>query len=1407
METALSGDHILASTREKVRALLGDDEVIALFTEVERSLGASPNWRKVQFTFFEILADVAGDPPEEIKGRLTKACQFLFEEASPNGSEHLSGVLGAGNLQVGVDPRSGEGRLLETYKGIEIRAADMEWRKDQGVYVGPPHKNHGMTIYHRDFVSQLDKEKVRKSLAGQVLYVDSKDVQEARWLVDEFRLTPGPCFSHAAWCQMLRRGAGEKLSLSLTGVILKQLILDRPGGVGNLARSLPCCALENFQRNTAELLPLPLPEFSDDEKAIEEAVRAKLRGTEELGLDAWEAMKSQAKRLGQKTWQWLQILVMNYLYCQGVGNRMLTEGMLHAKKPTKAQEMSLERIRRISLKWLENDQEDAVMAESWERLAESLGDMYTGPSLGKSFPLTLAVILPTTPGEGEAARIPLAEVVSAQVKPYVDDPGLLRIPDEELVAPRTSAKVQVTSQEEWDKIVERLVDSGMLEREVEAETLVYKGEPVRNGAFGVHKAWVLQEDGSWFRTLRLIINMIPGNSFQRRMPERASERMGYAPLWGNLLMHEDEIILGCAEDQRHCFHIYRPGYAWRSFFSLNRRAAGKSFKDGVSEPGFPRVKSAPMGWNNVVDFIQDGFENMAKEAGLAAAQMIRMGEPSPMKPLETPRSFYSFYVDNFDELQVVWRTDRGLYEGKPSDSQLKLRRKMEELSVGRDPKKAAEGEISWKSLGAEVDGDLGWVGSALSFRCALASANLGLMGGELVRTDSPNLQSVVSKNMHSVQYCRPLSCLMDHLYVDLNATIPRQLSEDSRDELLLLTCALPLHWQDIKMKVSGQVYATDASPDGGGACSSIGLSPWGSARLQSLSHEVDGIEGSATEKAVVIEVFAGMGGLKQALDLLGFEPMGVIAIDSSPECAKVYKQHCRHCIWYKDVQSITEKDVLQWREKFSKATMVTLGGGWPCVNHSQLNVNRQGASGATSLLLDAMLKIREWLETSSTKVGLPAWRLVEMYENVVMDDEDYRTQTRKIGFSAHYVEAAQVGRCRRPRLYWVKGVDILQGDDLTVTRGTSLRDHDYLVKKVTVDTERPPLSWYLSPGADKMEEPEEPFATFTRPIPRQQPPPEPAGLDKASEKALRRWRGDSFRLAPYQYEPRNLVVDANGPRRPTPEEQLRMLGFASNHLNTKARLSVDAKGQLVGNSFSAVVVARLLAGLVLKEDQCQGKDLTLAIWHVWKAMEDKAQQEDKPWKVRFASVAAGVSGVVSLASQVLPSAALPLRPWVDPQEWLNDEEMLAYLLARAGTHRGGEIRVDLGMPYSVGELCRQSIDPGHWLWKVLLSYQWKQKDQHINVLELVAVLDLLRRLGRDGKCHSKRMVTLVDNQVAVSCITKGRSSARALQGPLRRISAVCLAGHFRLCLGWIKSKWNPADGPSRWAKKRQGSHA
>jgi hypothetical protein len=1391
------------STRSKVREFMKDPEIVELFTLVKGALEKSPHWSEVEYTFFETVADVAGDPVEEVKEKLKAGARFLLEERMPDGESGLCSLLGVRGPLVGDDPRSGEGELLKVVQGIEIRTASVDWKREDGVYIGRPCKEYGATIYHRDFVGQLDRELVKSSLEGQCLYVRRDDLAHAEWLINHFGLQAAPRLSISGWKQMWRRGCSRGMSLSMTGVVLKVCIQCRPGELGNFVRALACCALEAFQRNSVELLPLPLPTLDDPGKALELAVKKCLSEPEHDDAREWERLNVEVKKIGCHAWSWLQVMVVNFLYCQGTGGRMITDGMLHGRKPTAAQQASLAKVTAWSERWIANEDDEGIKADTWENVAEAFGDLYTGPSVGKSYPLTLEAILPTTPGAGDAARIPLADVVSPGVQEYVNHPDLLRIPDEELVAPRISAAVQVESQEEWNKVVAHLVAAGMLEREVPSETLRYKDEAVRNGAFGVHKKWVLKEDGSWLRTLRLIINMIPGNSFQRRMPIRASERMGYAPLWGNLYLHDDEIIICAAEDQKHCFHIYRPGYAWRSFFSLNRKAAGWAFGDGDSSASYPRVKSAPMGWNNVVDFIQDGFENIAREAGLSPSQMVKMGEPSPMLSLETPRSFFSFYVDNFDQLTMVWRTDRGLYEGQPTSEQLLLREKMEELTVGRDPKKAAEGTITWTTLGAEVDGQAGWVGSSLDFRRALLSSNLGLLGGESVRTDSLNLQSVVSKNMHSVQCCRPLTCLFDHLYADLNRAVPRFVSQEAMDELLLLTAGLPMHWMDLRLKVSGQVYATDASLEGGGACVSTGLSPWGLSRLQGLSHEAEGLEGQATRKMVVVEMFAGMGGLKQALELLGVEPMGVVAVDTSAECMRVYRQHCRHCIWVKDALSITKADVLEWRRRFARAEEVLLGGGWPCINHSALNVNRRGADGASSQLLDTMLQVRTWLMEASQELNLKPWKVIEFYENVVMDDEDYAIQTRKIGFPAYFLEAAQVGRCRRPRLYWMKNVEIIPGVDVRVVRNVPMRGHNYEVNEVDVDTERPPMSWFLNSDAVKMADVEDAFATFTRPTARSQPAPSPAGLEQATEQAKKRWKGDAYRLQPYQYEARNLVKDRNGPRRPLPEEQLRMMGFASNHLATKSRLSQDQKGQLIGNSFSAIAVARLLVGLVLEEADCANTDVTLALWNVWKTKEDKVTAEDRPWKVRFSSVAAGTPGAVSLREQVLPSPLVLLRPWVDPQGWMTDEEALAYLLARNGTHRSAEIRVDLGTPFSVGELCRQSVDPTHWLWKVLLSYEWKEKGQHINTLELVAILDLLRRQGRDAKHQGHRLITLVDNMVALSCLSKGRSSSRSLQAPLRRISAVCLAAHFRLCLAWVKSKWNPADGPSRWAKKRR----
>ena len=257
-----------------------------------------------------------------------------------------------------------------------------------------------------------------------------------------------------------------------------------------------------------------------------------------------------------------------------------------------------------------------------------------------------------------------------------------------------------------------------------------------------------------------------------------------------------------------------------------------------------------------------------------------MNEPSPLAPLVTPRTFHSFYVDNYDELHVVWETDVGIYEGKPSDSQVRLRREMERIGVERDPQKAAENSKSWTSLGAEVDGIAGRVGSSLKFRRALLGANLQSSSEAGPRRHSLDFQSVVSKNMHSVQYNRSFACLFDEIYLSMGQSQNGEVSQGARDELLLLSCSLPFHWISQRSGVCGQVFATDASPDGGGACISTGLTRSGFGRVHSLVHEAEGMENGASDPLVVVEMFAGMGGLHQALELLGLTPMGSLVLTS-----------------------------------------------------------------------------------------------------------------------------------------------------------------------------------------------------------------------------------------------------------------------------------------------------------------------------------------------------------------------------------------------------------------------------------------------------------------------------------------------------------------------------------------------
>lgn len=99
-------------------------------------------------------------------------------------------------------------------------------------------------------------------------------------------------------------------------------------------------------------------------------------------------------------------------------------------------------------------------------------------------------------------------------------------------------------------------------------------------------------------------------------------------------------------------------------------------------------------------------------------------------------------------------------------------------------------------------------------------------------------------------------------------------------------------------------------------------------------------------------------------------------------------------------------------------------------------------------------------------------------------------------------------------------------------------------------------------------------------------------------------------------------------------------------------------------------------------------------------------------------------------------------------------------------------------------------------WSTIISSAWR-KAEHINSLELRAVLLALHWLTSYPSSHSSRVYLLVDSTVALYALWKGRTSSAPLLVILRKISALLLASHISLLTGWLPSAVNPADEPSR----------
>jgi len=91
--------------------------------------------------------------------------------------------------------------------------------------------------------------------------------------------------------------------------------------------------------------------------------------------------------------------------------------------------------------------------------------------------------------------------------------------------------------------------------------------------------------------------------------------------------------------------------------------------------------------------------------------------------------------------------------------------------------------------------------------------------------------------------------------------------------------------------------------------------------------------------------------------------------------------------------------------------------------------------------------------------------------------------------------------------------------------------------------------------------------------------------------------------------------------------------------------------------------------------------------------------------------------------------------------------------------------------------------------------------QHINLLEMNAILITIKWLLRRTDNVGRRTVHASDSQVCIAILCKGRTSALRLQSCSKKISATVVAASLQPYYVFIESARNPADRPSRYYQK------
>ena len=607
---------------------------------------------------------------------------------------------------------------------------------------------------------------------------------------------------------------------------------------------------------------------------------------------------------------------------------------------------------------------------------------------------------------------------------------------------------------------------------------------------------------------------------------------------------------------------------------------------------------------------------------------------------------------------------------------------------------------------------------------------------------------------------------------DGSPTLRRWLKREVMVELVRFIGLCPLSFMSFRGTFDTMVTASDASTTGGGIARSVGLTPYGYAA------SVSGVRGDIPEAVELTQVlsvglFDGIAALRVALDTLRAPVAGHISVESNPEARRVVESNFPDCEHVDDVLKVDGDKVHEWALKFSSVGLVLVGGGPPRQGVSGLNSDRKGAlRDQRSKLFKEVPRVVDLFRRA-----FPWAQVHSLTENVAsMDYEDCQVMNEEFKLEPWFIDSDGVSLAHRPRLYWVTW-EVQEAEGVEIYWGTGdrlpLKGQINLIAEVEEKC-------FLEKGWTRSSQTALP--TFTTSRPSLKPLRRPAGLKDCNEEELRRWKDHGHRFPPYQYMTRHCLRHCDGRlRTPSILEREVIMGFPPNYTLQCQKKEfhgtvghADCRLSLIGNSWSVGVIAWLLQQLLLPLGLTQPLSLQEIITELTPGRSSHLQ-------------------------------TLLLRPPLGQgTQTLSPSDRLTAKLAGLVSIKGEDL-----MLQSVSEVpvrhhrLRSGVPASLWRWKPVSGWRWQGDAEHINVLEARAVFTTLKWRILQQAQIDVRCVHLADSLVVLHALTRERSSSRKMRRTIMRISSYLLASGLRPIWGYINTKENPADRPSRWGTRKK----